>query len=359
MSVKEQQQTKAEKRRRAYQEKQELKKRQREEAARRRQHAAETGTAAPPHKTPPNAKRAWDSIEEEQTEREQAAEEYLKAMNRHLPTLLRRLAKIPDVRKAKKIKYNVSVVLMTGLLLFLLQKESRRQAHREMTSAALLEALRTVLPDITQLPHQDTVNRVLMQIDLRELAAVHAELVRRLLRKRRFARYTIENHYAIAIDGTQKASFDTLWAEQCLSRRHGDTVRYSCYVVEANLILGDGLSFPLMTEVCEYAHGNEDKQDCEHNAFKRLAERLKSILGKKRIMVVLDGLFADGPCMSLLKKFGWQFMIVLKDEDLPSVWEDVRRLRAIHDERPGERRFKADLHWRDRCRHFWWVNDLE
>jgi hypothetical protein len=38
-----------------------------------------------------------------------------------------------------------------------------------------------------------------------------------------------------------------------------------------------------------------------------------------RIMVILDGLFANGPVMELCRKYKWQFMIVLQDKSLPTV----------------------------------------
>lgn len=40
-----------------------------------------------------------------------------------------------------------------------------------------------------------------------------------------------------------------------------------------------------------------DKQDCERNAFKRLAKRLKAEFKRLPIMVMLDGLYPNGPVL--------------------------------------------------------------
>ena len=47
------------------------------------------------------------------------------------------------------------------------------------------------------------------------------------------------------------------------------------------------------------------------------------------ILVLLDGLYPNGPVMELCRLYHWQFMIVLQDDALPSVWEEVRGLGQL------------------------------
>jgi hypothetical protein len=57
------------------------------------------------------------------------------------------------------------------------------------------------------------------------------------------------------------------------------------------------MTIPLMSEFLTYAQSDTDadKQDCERNAFKRLARRLKAEFKRLPIMVLLDGLYPNGP----------------------------------------------------------------
>ena len=47
------------------------------------------------------------------------------------------------------------------------------------------------------------------------------------------------------------------------------------YVVEAKLVGPEGTMFSLMTEFMDMRDPLRDKEDCELNAFRRLAERLR------------------------------------------------------------------------------------
>ena len=87
--------------------------------------------------------------------------------------------------------------------------------------------------------------------------------------------------------------------------------------------------------------------------FKRLSGRLKDYLPSLHIMLLLDGLYANGPIMEQCLKKKWQFMIVLKDDSLPSVWEEFDSLIKLSP--------KSSSHqtWGKRRQHFRWVNQID
>jgi hypothetical protein len=47
----------------------------------------------------------------------------------------------------------------------------------------------------------------------------------------------------------------------------------------------------------------------------RLSDRLKTLFPRLPILLLLDGLYANGPVMRRCLRAHWQFMIVLKDKD--------------------------------------------
>lgn len=307
----------------------------------------------------PNRKSQYKSVEEEQQARQEATTEQVRVFKAKLPVLLKRLCKIDDPRNPKKIKYKHTLLMIYGILTFVFQMASRREANREMTRPMFMENLKLLFPELQDLPHNDTLMRLLARIDVSEIECTLVQLVRKLIRSKKFVRYLVDNRYPIAIDGTQKCVRDVLWSEECLEREVGkgdDTrMQYYVYVLEANLAFQGGMSIPLMSEFLSYTQGDSEtkKQDCELKAFKRLAKRLKQEFTHLPIMVLLDGLYPNGPIMEQCRKKGWDFMIVLQDKSLPRIWEEYEGIKKLESEN------HVDATWGNRRQCFEWVNDIE
>jgi hypothetical protein len=160
----------------------------------------------------------------------------------------------------------------------------------------------------------------------------------------------------VAVDGTQKFSRRYCWDERALSSNAGDPekARYYAYMLESVIIMENGMVLPLLTEPLENGErlDGSGKQDCETKAFKRLAERIAKVLGKGCVTIVLDGLYATGPMMSICVNYGWEFMITLKRECLKSVWDEFEGLRKIEKENTLEAK------WGDRSQVYHWSNDI-
>jgi len=72
---------------------------------------------------------------------------------------------------------------------------------------------------------------------------------------------------------------------------------------------------PMMIEPINKADGDV-KNDCEHNAAKRLLVNLRNQHPDLKMIIVMDGLYADGPIISLLEELNFSFIITAKDKDL-------------------------------------------
>ncbi len=262
----------------------------------------------------------------------------MRLLRKELPAMLEQLATIPDPRDAKKRRHKLTVLLLYGLLMFVFQFASRREANREMTRPQFMASLRLLFPEINALPHADTLFW--------------------LLRGKCFHRYLIKHCYPIAIDGSQKLAGDTLWAEELVQRTVGQAenrhTQHFVYVLEASLVFHNGLVIPRLSEFLEYALGDSDAhmQDCELRGFARLSDRLKTLFPLLPILLLLDGLYAKGPVMQRCRAYHWQFMIVLKDKDLPSVW---REFNALHGLKP----LVLQRCWGRRRQRFSWANGID
>lgn len=278
----------------------------------------------------PNRKSASLTKEDEIKERQELIEEKLKFIKNILPDILKRLSQIPDPRQPIKVKHSIAVLTLYGILIFLYQLTSRREANREITEPIFFDNLESIFPELKTMPHADTLARLLERIDLEVLSDEASNIIKAFIRKKKFKNLLINKGYLIAIDGTGKFSRDRKWSKECLEKKVGKTVegeedkkKYYAYVVEACLIFAGGLVLPFESEFLEYSPEitGEVKKDCESKGFKRLVARISKKFPKLKIAIVADGLFTNGPAIDLLKSKGWQYMIMLKDDSLTSVWD--------------------------------------
>jgi len=253
--------------------------------------------------------------------------------------------------------------MIYGILCFVLQMSSRREANDELTWPQFEGNLLMLFPDLKTLPHADTLFRLLRGLgeNVMEIERAMIDLVEKLIRQKKFRSYLINNCFPIAFDGSRKTTFSRLWSDALLQKRisgsedAGDAeYEYYIYVLEASICLHNGMVIPLMSEFLDFQKGDGDrnKQDCELRAFHRLAERIKKAFPRLPIMVLLDGLYANGPVIERCENYHWQFMIVLKDGSLPSAWAEYRGLLPLGSN--NERRQS----WGMRKQVFRWVNGI-
>jgi hypothetical protein len=311
-------------------------------------------------KTLPNHNCKWKTVEEEKVIRQKTVEETIKGYQQLLPKLLKDLSQIKDPRQPKKVKHQLTCLLLYGILIFVFQWSSRREAGREISRPVLYENLKQLFPELKTLPHQDTLYRLLKKMQVEEIENAQVHLLQKLIRSKKFRKYLIKKRYLIAIDGTQKYVTNERWADEQLSRHVGGEDKkpqYYVYVLEAKFVFPNGLVLPLMSEFLDNTKDEiKDKQDCEQKGFFRLAKRLKAAFPRLPITLLLDGLYANGPVIAQCRKYGWEFMIVLQNGSLRKVWEEAKQLYKL------QRRDSKRIHrgtWYDRTQTFRWANDIE
>ena len=119
-----------------------------------------------------NRKCGCTTSEEEKLERQASIEAALKVYRRTLPILLNRLSKIKDPRQPKKVKHSLTVLMLYGMLMFIYQQSSLRNANKEMSTAIFFENMRAMFPDFETMPHADTLSRLLERIKVEEIEAI-------------------------------------------------------------------------------------------------------------------------------------------------------------------------------------------
>lgn len=306
----------------------------------------------------PNRLSPFANAEDEMEDRQETVEKSVMVYYRMLSDLLPKLSRIKDPRKPGLVKHKMKVLLVYGILMSMYQIGSRRMANRTISRPVFFDNLKAMFPEFATIPHADTVARLLEKLNANQIMECMIELLKDLIRSKKFKNFMHKKRYLIAVDGTQKYFRDYEWAPECLERHVGGEARipqYYCYVLEAVLILENGIVLPVMSEFIENGKYKKDgdKQDCERRGFYRMAEELKKIFGETKLSIVADGLYACGPVITMCRKFGWEYMIVLKEDGIPTIWKEALALMKIN----PENRLKC--YWGDREQVYAWANEIE
>lgn len=308
--------------------------------------------------TLPNRLSAFKTADEEMEERQETVEKASMVYSRMLSELLKKLSGIKDPRKSGKTKHKMTVLLVYGILMSMYHIGSRRDANRILSRPVFFENLQSMFPELSSMPHADTLARLLERLEVSEIEQCMVEMLKDLIRSKKFKNYLLKKRYLIAIDGTQKFYRNYSVSEKALIRHVGGEARipqYYCYILEAVLVLDNGIVLPVMSEFIENGtyKRDDEKQDCERKGFYRLAKRIKKVFRNTKISIVVDGLYACGPVITVCRKNSWDYMIVLKQDCIQNVWKEALALMKINPEN------RMECHWGDRKQIYAWANEIE
>ena len=234
-----------------------------------------------------------------------------------------------DRRDPQKTKYPLAGLAFAGMLMFLCRLGARRQVGLLLRNGPSTEKF-AALFHVDSFPHGDTLDDAFSQLDPDQGQEVVCALMEKLIRKKvLYNERVLDKYFVIAMDGSGTLTFSERHCSHCLTATHNGKTLYFHKVLEAKLVTPSGFAFSIMTEFIENPGENPTKQDCELKAFYRLAARLKQRFPRLPILLSLDGLFAGGPTFEICRKYGWQYMIVLKDQDLPSVNQEFEALSKL------------------------------
>jgi hypothetical protein len=217
-------------------------------------------------------------------------------------------------------------------MMFLFHLKARRQIGLLLRNGPSVHKFQALF-GVERFPHGDTLEATFSNLETDQIQTVVTGMTETLIRKKVLYSYRLLGiYFIVAIDGTGTISFSRRHCPHCLTRTRDGKTLYYHPVLEAKLITSNGFAFSLMTEFIENPEDKATKQDCELKAFYRLAERLKTRFLRLPILLSMDGLFAGGPTFDLCRRYGWKFMIVLKDDDLASVNEELDALSKLQPE---------------------------
>ena len=255
-------------------------------------------------------------------------------IDKYLPRLFTMFENLTDARQQGKITYNMKVICVTrlfGLLCGLTTMNSlTNKLNNELAIETLAKITNTKLDD---LPHYDTINDVFDDLSIDELRKIQKYIVYTLIRSKMFDKFRYKGKFQLLIDGTGLVSFNYKHCDHCLVKKHSDGhLSYEHNVLEAKLVF-DSFVLSIDSEFIENPNPdvvNLKKQDCEMNAFKRMAVRLKKNFPKLSFIITGDALYASGPFIQLCLNNKWDYMFRLKSDKLKTVNQDFDGLISIN-----------------------------
>jgi hypothetical protein len=288
-------------------------------------------------------------------------EALLKTIDHFVPDFWAALAAVNDARNPLLIAYPLHQELLVAVLSSMMKVDARRGIKYKLNTPAFVANMLTVLQqkypkDIfaDSMFHGDTLNYALKDVDPREIRGLCTLVIRSLLRKRCLDDFRLRGlYYPVAVDGTGALVFRDKHCGHCLRKTSNGQTIYYHPVVEAKLVLKNGLALSVGTEFPENEHPDVKKQDCELKAFYRLAKTLKKDFPQSRLCLLLDGLFACNPVVKLCEHNRWAYIITLREGSLPMVCRDYEALLKLTPENV------LIVKSAGRRRTYRWINDVD
>ena len=202
---------------------------------------------------------------------------FCKITKQYFPELIQWLQELKDPRKFWT--YEIEVILMTVIMKNICNIHSMQKMTDEFLKEECVENLCRILNIETHefLPHYVTINEFLSKMEVSELECLRKKIIRALLRRRKFENAKFLGKYWMVIfDATGLFHFSERHCPHCLKKVLNKGTKeekeiYYHHVLEAKLVLGDGLVISIGTEFIENEDENVSKNDCETKAFKRLS----------------------------------------------------------------------------------------
>lgn len=256
-------------------------------------------------------------------------------INKYLPDLFDKFNNLTDIRNQSYITYNMKVICVTRLFGLLCGLTSMTAISDKINSEDAISNLSSICKEnLKEIPYWETIQDVFINIDINELRDIQKYIVKALIRSKMFDKYRYNGCFQLLFDGTGLSNHDYNLNGNCLSRKTKDgKISYYKYVLECKLVVGS-IVISLDSEFIENEKmlTEEQKQDCETKAFKRMIKRIKKNYPKYKFIVTGDGLYATTPIINICNQYKWFYIFNLKPDRLKNVNEIVEDNINYHNE---------------------------
>ena len=268
--------------------------------------------------------------------------EMMKIINKYLPELTTLFSNLTDKRHKSYVTYKMRTIIMTRLFALICGITTMNEMTRKFNTDEAIKNLSIICnQELDEVPNWQTIQDVLETLSINEITDIRKYIVKALIRSKMFDLFRFNNAFQLVVDATGIATFDYNLNGNCLSKtsKNGVTTYYK-YVLEAKIVVGN-IVLSLDSEWIENNELNTEKQkqDCEVNAFKRMAPRIKKEYPKMKFIITGDALYATTPMIDICNKYKWYYIFNLKQDRLKKIYEEFEDNIAYKNETSKENYF--------------------
>lgn len=252
--------------------------------------------------------------------------EIRKIIKKYLPQLNSLFSNLTDKRHKSYITYNMRTIILTKLIALICGITTMKGINDEFNTEKSIENLSIICKQqLKELPDWQTIQDVIEQLEYSEIDNIRQYMFKALLRSKMFDRFRYNGCIQLIIDATGLTSLDYNLNNNCLTRTRDGKTKYYKYVLEAKVVFGS-MVISIESEWIENTELNteKEKQDCEVNAFKRMAPRIKKKYPKLKFIITGDALYASTPMINICKDNKWYYIFNLKKNRLKSIYEEFQ-----------------------------------
>ena len=253
--------------------------------------------------------------------------EILKILNKYFPMLNKMISELTDKRNKSYIKYKMKTLIITRLFALICGITSMTNINDNFNKEHAIKNLSSICKQtLKEIPDWQTIQDVIEQLNIKEIENIRKYIVKALLRSKMFDKYRHNGAFQLLVDATGISSHDYNLNGNCITKKSKNgVIKFYKQVLEAKIVVGK-IVISLDTEWIENANMETEKkkQDCEINAFKRMAIRIKKNYPKYKFIITGDALYATTPMINICKDNKWNYIFNLKKDRLKQVWEDFQ-----------------------------------
>ncbi len=251
--------------------------------------------------------------------------ELVKIINKYFPMLNKLLDSLTDKRHKSYIKYNIRTLILTKIFALLCGITTMNEINDAFNRENAINNLSNICKqNLDEVPDWQTIQDVIEQLDIEEIRNIRKYMVKSLIRSKMFDKYRYNGAFQLLVDATGISSHDYNLNNNCIVKKSKNgVIKYHKQVLEAKIVVGN-IVISLDTEWIENSdmQTEKKKQDCEINAFKRMAPRIKKEYPKLKFIITGDALYATAPMLDICKDNGWHYIFNLKKKRLKQVYEE-------------------------------------
>ena len=253
--------------------------------------------------------------------------EILKIINKYLPQLNPLFDKLTDKRHKSYITYKIRTIVMTRLFALICGITTMTEINSSFNKEDAIKNLSSICnQELKEIPDWQTIQDVIETLDIKEIENIRKYIVKALIRSKMFDKYRYNGAFQLLVDATGVSSHDYNLNGNCITKKSKNgVIKFYKQVLEAKIVVGK-IVISLDTEWIENENMQTEKkkQDCEINAFKRMAPRIKKNYPKLKFIITGDALYATTPMINICKDNHWYYIFNLKQDRLKQVWEEFQ-----------------------------------